>query len=398
MGLSEALAGLFTGAGKGLEDLINARVQNDQIKYKRSRDAVADQQWQQSFDLQQRREQEEEAARRLQDQRLREDRFLREMGDLGVGNALAAAKGLAGQGAIGMDEAERRIGSYAFNAMQDAARQGLPLQPQELRDETGKPTGAFFIPKGFGAGTDTSGIHYFTGDDSHPIQWNPKSGQAVKLPFKVRDTNANGLTVLQGPSGEISVVDKRSRTATPVTTQGGGQALGQGARPGEAELNSAALFSSIKPSFDRMNDLLKKRNFQPYDYGTEVAVNALREQGTGVMSTTKRVAANNYLKSQSPDAQALAQAVNAFVTQVTYLMSGKQINEAEGQRLLNMFSNMSGDSPDLVQQKLSTAEEVLNSQVIKANRARGLIGQGNSETTTPQSSGNKPSLDEIFGH
>jgi hypothetical protein len=184
--------------------------------------------------------------------------------------------------------------------------------------------------------------------------------------------------VTQGPNGEIMIVDKNTHTVAPTSAAGavptgaGGSPVGSQARPAQGERDAAAAYSNLDSALKQLETQMGGVGYAAPTIPEQVAIDAAKGTGTGVISSFKRSVANTYLGKNAPERQAIEQSVKTLGTLIVKMVTGAQMSEPEAQRIMGILSTVAGDRPELAKQKIESVKDIIRGQRVKLGRAAGM--------------------------
>lgn len=161
------------------------------------------------------------------------------------------------------------------------------------------------------------------------------------------------------------------------------QLTGVGARPSEGEKGAAAAYGNLQTTFDALKQNMATVGNTPPSIGEQVALDASKDPGTGLFGSLKRALGNTYVGNNAPERQRIQQSVDALGTMVVKMVTGAQMSEPEAQRIMNILRTVAGDTPENIQQKLATVQDIINNEKVKLGRAAGLVEGGSAASTAP---------------
>lgn len=195
-------------------------------------------------------------------------------------------------------------------------------------------------------------------------------------------------TVIQGPNGEILLVDAGAGTVAPtrpagtVPTAADGTPVGSQARPAQGEREAAAAWQNLESAVEQLDQQMAAVDYTPPSMAEQVALDAAQSPGSGIGSSVKRGLANSYLGKRAPQRQQIEQSVKTLGTLVVKMVTGAQMSEPEAQRIMGILRTVAGDQPELAKQKIETVREIIRGQRIKLGRAASMVGGGDAAQPT----------------
>jgi hypothetical protein len=158
------------------------------------------------------------------------------------------------------------------------------------------------------------------------------------------------------PDGRTSgVVDEKGDPVVGVPTQGERQATGNA--------------ESLDAAYKILDENFKAVGYKAPNIPTQVGMDASKQTGMGPLTSLTRALANTAVGKYAPEYQKVNNALDSFGSLLVKLMTGAQMSEPEAQRIFNIIKPVAGDQPEVVQQKLQQARNIVEASKIQRGRA-----------------------------